>query len=58
MAPRDSGLLTRLGVPDAVAEVVRKVRKRVHSEPGAEWPHWSGLHDEWLERDLREWVQS
>ena len=58
VAPRDSGLLTRLGVPDAVAELVRKVRKRVHSEPGAEWPHWSGMHDEWLERDLREWVKS
>jgi glycosyltransferase involved in cell wall biosynthesis len=57
-APRDSGLLTRLGVPDAVAEIVRKVRKRRHSEPGAEWPHWSGMHDDRLERELTEWVKS
>jgi glycosyltransferase involved in cell wall biosynthesis len=38
-APRDRGLLTRLGVPDAVAEVVRRVRRREHGDPGSEWPH-------------------
>lgn len=41
--PRDSGLLTRLGVPDSIAEVVRRVRKREHADPGSEWPHWSGI---------------
>jgi glycosyltransferase involved in cell wall biosynthesis len=41
--PRDKGLLTRIGVPDALAEVVRRVRKRMHGDPGSEWPHWSGL---------------
>ncbi|HEV7767611.1 MAG TPA: glycosyltransferase family 4 protein [Thermoanaerobaculia bacterium] len=40
---RDSGFLTRLGVPDAVAEVVRRVRRRKHEDPGSEWPHWSGM---------------
>lgn len=43
VAPRDQGLLTRLRVPDAVAEVVRRVRKRHHGDPGSEWPHWSGM---------------
>ncbi|MFL6245725.1 MAG: glycosyltransferase family 4 protein [Thermoanaerobaculia bacterium] len=38
-APRDQGLLTRLGIPDAIAEVVRRVRKREHADPGSEWPH-------------------
>jgi glycosyltransferase involved in cell wall biosynthesis len=42
-APRDQGLLSRIGVPDALAEVVRRVRKRRHNDPGSEWPHWSGL---------------
>jgi glycosyltransferase involved in cell wall biosynthesis len=36
---RDQGLLTRLGVPDALAEVVRRVRGRGHGDPGSEWPH-------------------
>lgn len=43
VAPRDEGLLTRLRVPDAVAEVVRRVRKRRHGDPGSEWPHWGGV---------------
>lgn len=40
---RDHGFLTRLGVPDAVAEVVRRVRRLRHEDPGSEWPHWSGM---------------
>jgi glycosyltransferase involved in cell wall biosynthesis len=40
---RDRGLLSRLHVPDAVAEVVRRIRKRKHGDPGSEWPHWSGI---------------
>jgi glycosyltransferase involved in cell wall biosynthesis len=42
-APRDEGLLSRLGVPDGVAEVVRRLRKREHGDAGSEWPHWSGM---------------
>ena len=49
-APRDSGLLTRLHVPDALAE---RVRHHVHASPGGEWPHWSGEGDEELVRRLR-----
>jgi hypothetical protein len=41
--PRDHGLLTRIGFPESLAEVVRRVRKREHGDPGSEWPHWSGL---------------
>lgn len=50
--PRDSGLLTRLHVPDALAEVVRRLRAREHASAGAEWPHWSGFEDETLARDV------
>jgi glycosyltransferase involved in cell wall biosynthesis len=39
---RDQGLLSRLGVPDGIAELVRRVRQRKHGDPGSEWPHWSG----------------
>jgi hypothetical protein len=42
-APRDRGLLTRLGVPDALAELVRGIRNHPHDSPGSEWPHWSGI---------------
>ncbi|HEY0142585.1 MAG TPA: glycosyltransferase family 4 protein [Thermoanaerobaculia bacterium] len=42
---RDSGLLTRLHVPDAIAERIRRVRRREHNEAGSEWPHWSGIRD-------------
>jgi glycosyltransferase involved in cell wall biosynthesis len=42
---RDSGFLTRAGVPDALSEVVRRIRKREHGDPGSEWPHWSGIAD-------------
>ncbi|HYC62599.1 MAG TPA: glycosyltransferase family 4 protein [Thermoanaerobaculia bacterium] len=39
-ASRDEGFLTRLGVPDSVAELlVRGLRKRAHDDPGSEWPH-------------------
>jgi hypothetical protein len=41
--PRDQGLLTRLGIPSAIAEIVRRVRRREHGDPGSEWPHWSGI---------------
>jgi glycosyltransferase involved in cell wall biosynthesis len=51
-APVDDGLLTRLGVPGGVAEVVRRVRRREHADPGSEWPHWSGQHDAALERAI------
>lgn len=44
-ATRDQGFLSRLGVPDAIAEMVRRVRKREHGDPGSEWPHWSGLSE-------------
>jgi glycosyltransferase involved in cell wall biosynthesis len=53
-APVDDGFLTRLGVPAAVAEVVRRVRRRGHADPGSEWPHWSGHHDPVLERAIRD----
>lgn len=42
-APCDSGFLSRLRVPPALAELVRRARKRKHADPGSEWPHWSGL---------------
>lgn len=51
--PRDNGILTRAGVPDAIAELVRRARRRPHAEPGSEWPHWSGLRDEEVTRVLR-----
>ncbi|HYI10642.1 MAG TPA: glycosyltransferase family 4 protein [Thermoanaerobaculia bacterium] len=40
--PSDSGLLTRLGVPEPVAEIVRRMRRREHGDPGSEWPHAGG----------------
>lgn len=51
---RDSGFLTRVGVPDALSEVVRRARKREHADPGSEWPHWSGVTDEETIARLRE----
>lgn len=42
-APRDQGFLSRIGIPDSIAELVRRVRRREHEEPGSEWPHWSGM---------------
>jgi hypothetical protein len=44
-APRDQGTLTRLHVPQAIAELVRRARPRIDAEPGGEWPHWSGIDD-------------
>jgi glycosyltransferase involved in cell wall biosynthesis len=55
-APADDGLLTRLGVPPRVAEIVRRVRRREHGDPGSEWPHWSGQHDVELERAVTEFA--
>ena len=43
VASRDQGFLSRIGVPDSVAEIVRRLRKRRHGDPGSEWPHWSGM---------------
>ncbi|HVR39200.1 MAG TPA: glycosyltransferase, partial [Thermoanaerobaculia bacterium] len=40
-APADHGLLTRLYVPPALAELVRRFRKRAYDDPGSEWPHAS-----------------
>lgn len=42
-APRDQGLLSRLRIPDPIAELVRGVRRREHEDAGSEWPHWSGM---------------
>lgn len=42
-APRDQGLLSRLRVPDSIAELVRRVRRREHEDPGSEWPHTGGM---------------
>ncbi|MDQ3279841.1 MAG: glycosyltransferase family 4 protein [Acidobacteriota bacterium] len=50
--PRDEGFLTRYRVPDAVAELVRRVRRREHGEPGSEWPHASGLGQEAMEATI------
>lgn len=41
----DAGLLTRLRVPQAIAERIRRVRRREHNDPGSEWPHWSGISE-------------
>ena len=41
---RDHGLLTRLGVPEGLAEIVRRLRKRPHDDPGSEWPHASSYN--------------
>jgi glycosyltransferase involved in cell wall biosynthesis len=51
-APRDHGLLARLGVPDSISEIVRRQRRRHHADPGSEWPHWSGVRDEELMRQV------
>lgn len=51
-APQDGGVLTRARVPDALAELVRRARKRPHADPGGEWPHWSGVGDAALEAQL------
>jgi glycosyltransferase involved in cell wall biosynthesis len=56
-APRDSGMLARAGVPDAVAELVRRMRKRRYAEPGSEWPHWSGTRDPELEEKLAQFAR-
>ncbi|HEX7153852.1 MAG TPA: glycosyltransferase family 4 protein [Thermoanaerobaculia bacterium] len=37
----DSGLLTRLGVPQGMAELLRRIRRRPHGDAGSEWPHCS-----------------
>ncbi|HYO78599.1 MAG TPA: glycosyltransferase, partial [Thermoanaerobaculia bacterium] len=50
VAPSDSGILSRLHIPPPIAELVRRARRREHGDPGSEWPHWSGLHDQELER--------
>lgn len=52
-APVDRGVLSRAGIPDALAELLRAIRRRRHSEPGAEWPHWSGEGDPVLDRAIR-----
>ncbi|MEO8380882.1 MAG: glycosyltransferase family 4 protein, partial [Acidobacteriota bacterium] len=51
---RDTGRLTRVRAPDAFAELVRRIRRRMHSDPGSEWPHWSGIADPELARALEE----
>jgi glycosyltransferase involved in cell wall biosynthesis len=49
---RDDGLLTRLHIPEPLTELVRRVRRRPHGDPGSEWPHWSGLGDRALEDEI------
>jgi glycosyltransferase involved in cell wall biosynthesis len=51
--PSDSGLLTRLGVPPALAELFRRARRLEHGDPGSEWPHWSGVPDDEVNRVIR-----
>jgi glycosyltransferase involved in cell wall biosynthesis len=51
-APADKGFLTRVGVPAGLAEGLRRLRRRQYAEPGAEWPHWSGIADEALAREI------
>jgi glycosyltransferase involved in cell wall biosynthesis len=52
--PIDSGRLTDLGIPPPIAEALRRVtgRAQQHDNPGAEWPHWSGVRDEELARRI------
>lgn len=52
--PRDHGLLEILPAP--LAELVRRLRRAEPSDPGAEWPHWSGLRDEALSDALARFV--
>jgi glycosyltransferase involved in cell wall biosynthesis len=54
--PIDSGRLTDLGIPPPIAEALRRVmgRTQEHADPGAEWPHWSGVRDAEIERKIRE----
>lgn len=42
--PAPTGRLSRLGVPEGIAERLRRsLRLRAsHRDPGSEWPHWSG----------------
>jgi hypothetical protein len=47
---RDSGRLDWL--PASLAEIVRRRRPIPHTEPGGEWPHWSGRADTKLSDDL------
>lgn len=54
----DEGVLSRLRVPPPLAELVRTLRRRVHSDPGSEWPHWSGLHEPRLEQEIETWARS
>lgn len=49
---RDRGRLARLGVPDTIAEPLRRLRAMRHADPGGEWPHWSGIRDEALFEQL------
>ena len=42
-----NGRLERWGLSPHVSEALRRIlgRKSLHGEPGAEWPHASGLAD-------------
>lgn len=44
--PRPASRLDRMFPPGA-AEMLRQLMRRryVHSDPGSEWPHWSGVED-------------
>lgn len=49
--PRDRGRLQN--VPEPLAELLRLTRRIRYTEPGGEWPHWSGERDEELFEALR-----
>lgn len=53
-----AGRLERWGIPAAVAESWRRLLGRafVHSEPGGEWPHCSGLDDPARHREIAEFA--
>jgi glycosyltransferase involved in cell wall biosynthesis len=49
-----SGRLERWGLPPSCAERLRNCfgRRHMHTSPGGEWPHWSGVADPRLLRDV------
>jgi glycosyltransferase involved in cell wall biosynthesis len=53
----DAGLLTRLRIPAPLAEILRRLRRREHDEPGSEWPHWSGVPDADLARRVLDFAR-
>jgi glycosyltransferase involved in cell wall biosynthesis len=54
--PVDSGRLADLGIPPPIADALRRAmgRTQQHTDPGAEWPHWSGVTDAVMEKKIAE----